>query len=69
MVGGIPASLKNDGVRQLGSLVKPYMEKKSHVPNHQPAKVEDDWYHSARSFKFFTCNFISFNGQWRTMVL
>ena len=34
LIGGIPTPLKNDGVRQLGSLF-PYGNIK-HVPNHQP---------------------------------
>ena len=36
LVGGWPTPLKNDGARQLGSWNSQYMEKKKHVPNHQP---------------------------------
>ena len=35
LVGGIPTPLKNDGVRQLGSLF-PIYGKMKNVPNHQP---------------------------------
>ena len=41
LVGGIPTPLKNDGVRQLGWWHSQYMEKKIHVPNHQPGLY---WY-------------------------
>ena len=42
LVGGIPTPLKNDGVRQLGLLFPIWWEShKNHVPNHQPAVVND----------------------------
>ena len=39
LVGGWPTPLKNDGLRQLGSLFPTEWKNKIHVPNHQPVMV------------------------------